>query len=67
MPSTVIAMDAIAAMEGHRELAIPPAFMNVVRECLSYASPTWQTTENARKEAYQLDVHNLGKLRHAKL
>jgi hypothetical protein len=30
LPFTVVAVDAIAAMDGNRELAIPPAFVNVV-------------------------------------
>jgi len=30
LPSTVVAVDAITAMDGNRELAIPPAFVNVV-------------------------------------
>jgi hypothetical protein len=30
LPLTVAAVDAIAAMDGNRELAIPPAFVDVV-------------------------------------
>ena len=30
LPPAVVAMDTIAAMEGHRELATPPAFVNVI-------------------------------------
>jgi hypothetical protein len=30
LPFTVVAVDAIAAMDGNRELAIPPTFVNVV-------------------------------------
>jgi hypothetical protein len=30
LPFTVVAVDAITAMDGNRELAIPPAFVNVV-------------------------------------
>jgi hypothetical protein len=45
LASAVIAMDAITPMEGHGELAIPPAFVNVVCNCLRYASPAWQTSQ----------------------
>jgi hypothetical protein len=58
LPSAVVAMDAVTAMHGHRELAIPPAFVNVIRNCPGYASPTWQTSEKVRKEAFQLDARN---------
>jgi len=58
LPSAVVAMDAITPMEGHRELAIPPAFVNVVCNCLRYASPTWQTSENMRNQVSQLDARN---------
>jgi hypothetical protein len=58
LPSAVVAMDVVTTMHGHRELAIPPAFVNVVRNCPRYASPTRQTREKARKEAYQLDARN---------
>jgi hypothetical protein len=45
LPSAVVAVDAITAMESHRELATPPAFVNVVRNRLRHASPTWQTSD----------------------
>jgi hypothetical protein len=40
LTSAVVAMDAITAMEGHRELTIPPAFVNVVGDCQRDDSPT---------------------------
>jgi hypothetical protein len=40
LPPAVVAMDTIAAMEGHRELAIPPAFVNVVGNCPRHTRET---------------------------
>ncbi len=58
LPFAVVAMDAIAAMEGHRELAIQPAFVDVVGGGLRDTTPTCQTSENVRKEAPKLDAGN---------
>jgi hypothetical protein len=61
LPCAVVAMNAIAAMEGHRELTIPPTFVNVVGNCPRHASQTSQTSENVRKGTSKLDACNLRK------
>ena len=60
LPPAVVAMDAIAAMESHCKLAIPPAFVNVVGNCPRHTRGTCQTNVHVRRRTSTLGAGKEG-------
>jgi hypothetical protein len=65
LPPAVVAMDTITEMKGHRELAIPPAFVNIVGNCPRHTRETLLRQPCAcEDQTFALDARNRRKLRY---
>jgi hypothetical protein len=65
LPPAVVAMDTITEMKGHRELAIPPTFVNVVGNCPRHTRGILLRQACAcGDQTSELDARNRRKLRY---